>query len=188
MDFAASGSSTEKAVSEENLYPGQAEVSETSITSIPLSSIFNSCSNSLTVNGLCRHPANPCTVNSSRCMSLRAVTAITGTDCACGMFEARSSFSKSKPLIAGICTSVSRTSKVAVRKASSSSSSCKQETEFIPLCWSMAAVRVSWIRSSSIRRTFFSEEWGTGNEELPFGVAAHPDSSSFILRPSLLTG
>lgn len=118
-----------KAVSEENLYPGQAEVSETSITSIPLSSIFNSCSNSLTVNGLCRHPANPCTVNSSRCMSLRAVTAITGTDCACGMFEARSSFSKSKPLIAGICTSVSRTSKVAVRKASSSSSSCKQETE-----------------------------------------------------------
>jgi hypothetical protein len=134
MDFAASGSSTEKAVSEKNLYPGQAEVSETSITSIPLSSIFNSCSNSLTVNGLCRHPANPCTVNSSRCMSLRAVTAITGTDCACGMFEARSSFSKSKPLIAGICTSVSRTSKVAVRKASSSSSSCKQETEFIPLC------------------------------------------------------
>ena len=101
-----------KTVSRENLYPRQARSFRNFQTSIPLSSIFNSCSNSLTVNGLCGHPANPCTVNSSRCMSLRAVTAITGTDCCLRYVRSTSSFSKSKPLIAGICTSVNRTSRL----------------------------------------------------------------------------
>ena len=60
---------------------------------------------------------------------VRAVTAITGIVLACGIFEARSSLSKSKPFMAGICTSVSSTSKVSVRRASKSSSSCRQVTK-----------------------------------------------------------
>ena len=44
-------------------------------------------------------------------ISLRAVTAITGIVFACGILEARKSFTKSKPLIAGICISVSNTSR-----------------------------------------------------------------------------
>ena len=104
---------------------------------------FRVTSNSFTVKGLCRHPAKPCSCKAFSSISLRAVTAITGILRACGMLEARNNLTRSKPLIAGICISVSSTSNVEERSCSISSSNCSQQTASMLCCFSMAAVRFS---------------------------------------------
>ena len=175
MERAASGSSSEKAVSAEKLNEGWAlsrfeSISVEGFSSGSASAVsciscvicassaaiwpsFKVSNSSFTVKGLCRHPAKPCSCNAFSSISLRAVTAITGILRAWGILEARNNFTRSKPLMAGICISVSSTSKVEERNCSVSSSNCSQQTASMPCCFSMAAVRFSWILSSSIRST-----------------------------------
>ena len=79
------------------------------------------------------------------------------------MLEARNNLTRSKPLIAGICISVSSTSNVEERSCSISSSNCSQQTASMLCCFSMAAVRFSWILSSSIRSTRITFMAGTAS-------------------------
>ena len=144
MECAASASSSEKAVNAEKFKELTVCISSvmcaSSAASCPSLTVSNS---SFTVKGLCRQPAKPCSCKASISISLREVTAITGIVFACGILEARKSFTKSKPLIAGICISVSNTSKTEVRSCSINSSNCSQQTASIPCCFNMAAVKLN---------------------------------------------
>ncbi|CDB10049.1 unknown [Bacteroides sp. CAG:633] len=106
------------------------------------------------------------------------------------MLEARNNFSRSNPLIAGICTSVSNTSNCSVRRASSSSSNCRHDTDPMPLCDNMAAVSVSWMRSSSISNTLFNAGLsGSGcltSSATGTSVSCFSGNACFLLSASLL--
>ena len=80
--------------------------------------------------------------------------------------------------MAGICISVSNTSKTEERSCSISCSSCSQHTASIP-CFNMAAVRFSWILSSSIKSTRMTFMGGMAADCLgAYGLSFSEDSHS----------
>ena len=176
MECVASGSSSEKEVRAFTFSCISSVICASSAESWPSFTVSN---NSFTVNGLCKQPAKPCSCKAALSISLRAVTAITGIVFACGILEARNSFTRSNPLMAGICISVSNTSKTEERSCSISCSSCSQHTASIPCCFNMAAVRFSWILSSSIKSTRMTFMGGMAADCLrAYGLSFSEDSLS----------